>query len=68
MAKTILKGTVEGCKKERKMEKRSEDNIKEWTGMWFGDSLSAAEIGKVGRYCCNVICGVPITVKIKGLR
>ena len=32
MAKTILQGTVKGA-----------DNIKEWTGMGFGDSLRAAE-------------------------
>ena len=33
----------ERSKKERKTEKRWEDNIKEWTGMGFGDSLRAAE-------------------------
>ena len=42
MAKTILQGS-ERCKKERKAEKRWDDNIKEWTGMEFGDSLRAAE-------------------------
>ena len=30
-------------KKERKTEEEMEDNIKEWTGMGFGDSLRAAE-------------------------
>ena len=24
--------------------------------------------GKVERYCCNVICGAPMIVKVKGLR
>ena len=33
----------EMSKKERKTEKRWEDNIKEWTGMRFGDSRRAAE-------------------------
>ena len=29
--------------KERKTEEEMEDNIKEWTGTGFGDSLRAAE-------------------------
>ena len=40
-AKTILQGGSERSKKERK--KILEENIKEWTGMKFGDSLRAAE-------------------------
>ena len=39
MVKTILQGTV----KRGRQKKRWEDNIKEWTGMGFGDSLRAAE-------------------------
>ena len=42
MAKTILQGTVKGARR-RGRQKRWEDNIKEWTGMGFGDSLRAAE-------------------------
>ena len=42
MAKTILQGTVKGARRGRQ-KKRWEDNIKEWTGMGFGDSLTAAE-------------------------
>ena len=41
MAKAILQGTVKGRRGRQK--KRWEDNIKEWTGMGFGDSLRAAE-------------------------
>ena len=42
MAKTILQGTVKGARIEwQKM--RWEDNVKEWTGLEFGDSLRAAE-------------------------
>ena len=41
MAKTILQGTVKG-ERRRRRQKRWEDNIKEWTGMGFGDSLRAA--------------------------
>ena len=43
MAKTILQGTVKGVKWRGRQKKRWEDNIKEWTGMGFGDSLRAAE-------------------------
>ena len=42
MAKTILQGTVKGPRR-RGRQKKWEDNIKEWTGMGFGDSLRTAE-------------------------
>ena len=42
MAKTILQGTVKGARRRGRQKKRLEDNIKEWTGMGFGDSLRAA--------------------------
>ena len=43
MAKTILQGTVKGARMRGRQKKRLEDNIKEWTGMEFGDFLRAAE-------------------------
>ena len=43
MAKTILQGTVKGARRRGRQKMRWEDNIKEWTGMGFGDSLRAAE-------------------------
>ena len=43
MAKTILQGTVKGARRRGRQKKRWEDNIKEWTGMGFGDSLRTAE-------------------------
>ena len=43
MAKTILQETVKGARRRGRQKKRWEDNIKEWTGMRFGDSLRAAE-------------------------
>ena len=42
MAKTILQRTVKGVRRRGRQKKRWEDNIKEWTGMEFGDSLIAA--------------------------
>ena len=43
MVKTILQGTVKGAKRRGRLKKRSEDKVKEWTGMEFEDSLRAAE-------------------------
>ena len=43
MAKTILQGTAKGARRRGMQKKRWEDNIKEWTGIGFGDSLRAAE-------------------------
>ena len=43
MAKTILQGTVEGARRRGRQKKRWEDNVKDLTGMGFGDPLRAAE-------------------------
>ena len=43
MASANLQGTVNGARRRGRQKKRWEDNIKEWTGMEFGDSMSAAE-------------------------
>ena len=43
MAKSTLQGTVKGARSRGRQKKRWEDNIKEWTGMGFGDSLRAGE-------------------------
>ena len=49
MAKTILQGTVKEARTRGRQKKRLEDNIKEWTGMWFGDSLRQRKTGKDGK-------------------
>ena len=36
-------GDSERSKKKRKTEEEMDDNIKEWTGKGFGDSLRVAE-------------------------
>ena len=43
MAKALLQGTVKGARRRGRQKRRQEDNIKEWTGMGFGDYLRAAE-------------------------
>ena len=49
MAKTILQGTVKGARKRGRQKKRWEDNIKEWTGMGFGDPWGQRKTGKDGK-------------------
>ena len=75
MAKTILQGIVKGARRRGRQKKRWEYNIKEWTGMGFGESLRVWRVpegsgrqGRVERYCCNIICGAPTTSEVKGLR
>ena len=36
-------GTMKGARRRGRQKNRWKDNIKEWTGMGFGDSLRAAE-------------------------
>ena len=43
LAKTILLGTVKGRRRQGRQKKRSEDNIREWTGLEFGKSQRAVK-------------------------
>ena len=43
LAKTILKGTVKGGRRQGRQRKRWEDNIREWTDLEFGKSLRAVD-------------------------
>ena len=43
LAKTILRGTVKGRRRQGGQRKRWEDNIREWTGLEFGKSQRAVE-------------------------
>ena len=43
LAKTILRGTVKGGRRQGGQRKRWEDNIREWTGLEFGKSQRAVE-------------------------
>ena len=57
MVKKILQCTVKGARM-RGRQKKWEDNIKEWTGMVFGDSMRAAEEGNGGKVLlqCHLWC------------
>ena len=43
LAKTMLKGTVKGGRRQGRQRKRWEDNIRVWTGLEFGKSQRAVE-------------------------
>ena len=43
LAKTILRGTVQGGRRRGRQRKRWEDNIKEWTGLEWNIILQKAE-------------------------
>ena len=43
LAKTILRGTMKGGRREGRERKRWENNIREWTGLEFGKSQRAVE-------------------------
>ena len=43
LAKTVLKGTVQGGRRRGSQRKRWEDNIKEWTGLQWNITLRKAE-------------------------
>ena len=43
LAKTILKGTVKGGRRQGRQRKRWEDNMREWTGREFAMSQKAVE-------------------------
>ena len=42
-AKTILRGTMKGGRRQGRQKKRLEDNIREWTGLEFTKSQRAVE-------------------------
>ena len=67
LAKTILQGTVKEGRRQGRQRKRWEDNIREWTGLEFGKSQRAVENrGKMQETGCEIICGAPTTIAVKG--
>ena len=57
-----------GGRRQGRQRKRWEDNIREWTGLEFGRSQRAVENrGKLEKTVCEIICGAPTTLAVKGL-
>ena len=55
-------------KKTSRQRKRWEDNTREWTGLEFGKSQRAVENReKKEETGCEIICGAPTTLAVKGL-
>ena len=66
-AKTFSQGTVKGGRRQGRQGKRWEDNIREWTGLQFARVPEGSEEqGKIEETGCEVICGVPTTLAVKG--
>ena len=63
---TILQGTVKGGRRQGRQRKRWEDNIREWTGLEFAKSKRAVESREMEETGCEVICGAPATLAVKG--
>ena len=69
LAKTILQGTVKRGRRQGRQRERWEDNIKEWTGLEFAKSKRAVEKReKMEKTGCQIICGAPATLAVKGLK
>ena len=67
LAKPILQGTMKGGRREDEQKKRFEDKIREWTGLEFAKSRRAVrEQRKMEETGCEVICGAPMTLAVKG--
>ena len=67
LAKTILQGTVKLERRRGRQWKRWEDNTREWTGLKFGRSQRRrGEQGKEEKNGCEIICGAPTTLAVKG--
>ena len=66
LAITILQGTVKGGRRQGRLRKRWEGNIREWTGLEFAKSQGSGEQGKMEKTGCEIICGAPTTCVVKG--
>ena len=67
LVKTILQGTVKGGRRQGRQRKRWEDTIREWKGLEVVKSQRAVENGKMEKTGCEIICGAPTTLAVKGL-
>ena len=54
-------------KRQGRQRRWWEDNIREWTGLEFAKSQRAVENEKMEESGCEIICGAPTTLAVKGL-
>ena len=67
LAKTILQGTVKGGRRQGRQRQRWEDKIREWTSLEFAKvPEGSGEQVKMENTGCEVICGAPTTLAVKG--
>ena len=66
LPKTIFQGTVKGGRTQGRQKKKLQDSIREWTGLEFFKSQRAVENRKMEETGCEVLCGVPVTLAVKG--
>ena len=79
LAKTILQGTVKGGRRQGRQRKRWEDDIREWTGLEFARRHQgmdrpgvrqvpegSGEQRKTEETGCEITCGNPTTLAVKG--
>ena len=70
LAKAILQGTVKGIvkggRRQGRQKKRWEENIREWTGLEFANPRGQWRTEKMEEIGCEVICGAPTTLPVKG--
>ena len=67
LAKTTLQGTVKGGRRQGRRKQRWEDTIKEWTCLEFAMSQRAVKNRKMEETGCEIICGAPTILAVKGL-
>ena len=59
---------MKGGRRQGRQRKRWEDNSREWTGLEFAKSQRACsgEQEKMAETVCEIICGAPTTLAVKG--
>ena len=66
-AKSILQGTVKGGRRQGRQKKGWEDNIREWGRPGVRQVPEGSGEGrKMEKNGCEVICGAPATLAVKG--
>ena len=62
-----MQGTVKGGRGQGGQRKRWEDNVREWTGLDVRQIPEGnGEHGKMEVTGCEIICGAPTTIAVKG--